>query len=233
MSWRSKARGTAPQAVSSHAASTPTHSRRHDTLETASETIVTSFPDAIRPDLKLGKYFTLSDLCTCTQTYHEYGDRIQPFPENPGETIPALQDLATHLLDPIAETFGRDRLRLTYGFCSHDLRRYLTAKDPRTGKRRGRIAPRLDQHAAFERNRHGNYVCRRPGAACDLYLTHWTSDRLVDWILDRDLPFDSLYFYGNTRPIHLSYGAEHKRAVWSFDAGGTVPRRGVPWQTNR
>jgi len=28
----------------------------------------------------------------------------------------------------------------------------------------------------------------------------------VEWILEQQLPFDSLYFYGSDRPIHISYG---------------------------
>lgn len=181
-------------------------------------------------DLKLGKYLTLNDVCTCTQTYHKYRDRLQPFPENPAETLPAWQDLAQYLLDPIIDEFGRDRFVLTYGFCSRDLKKYLEAKDPDTGQRRGRVAPNLDQHMAFERNRRGNYFCRRPGAACDFRILDLGSDRLVDWIIERDLPFDSLYFYGSDRPIHLSYGSEHKRAVWTFDVSRGIPRKGLSWR---
>ena len=41
------------------------------------------------------------------------------------------------------------------------------------------------------------------------------------------LPFDSLYFYGAERPIHVSYGPQHKRAIWTFTAQGTPTRRGI------
>ncbi|MGF1523749.1 MAG: hypothetical protein ACFBSF_15640 [Leptolyngbyaceae cyanobacterium] len=32
------------------------------------------------------------------------------------------------------------------------------------------------------------------------------SDELVKWIVAQQLPFDSVYFYGVERPIHISYG---------------------------
>ncbi|PPT07741.1 hypothetical protein CKA32_001019 [Geitlerinema sp. FC II] len=175
-------------------------------------------------NLKLGKYLTLHDVCTCTQTYHKYRDRIDPFPKNPDETLPALYRLVEEIVDPVIDEFGRDRFGLTYGFCSADLKRYLERKDPATGRRHGRVAPNLDQHMAFEKNTKGNYYCKRPGAACDFYIVNLASDRLVDWICDRELPFDSLYYYGSDRPIHISYGDEHKRALWTFDAGGR-PRK--------
>ncbi|MGD1927667.1 MAG: hypothetical protein ACFB12_02055 [Leptolyngbyaceae cyanobacterium] len=42
---------------------------------------------------KLGKYLTLEEFCTCTQTYHKYADQIDPYPQNLEETIPALAAL--------------------------------------------------------------------------------------------------------------------------------------------
>jgi hypothetical protein len=53
------------------------------------------------------------------------------------------------------------------------------------------------------------------------------SDRLVEWILEQRLPFDSLYFYGSNRPIHISYGDQHKRDIWTFTAKGTPTRKGI------
>jgi len=177
--------------------------------------------------LKLGKYLTLNDVCACTQTYHKFRDRIDPFPENLTETLPALQALFQFLIDPVIDEFGSARFRLTYGFCSRHLKKYLERKDPATGRRYGRVAPQLDQHMAFEKNRNGNYYCKRPGAACDFYIIGLDSDRLVKWIVDRDLSFDSLYYYGIDRPIHISYGNEHKRAIWTFDEGGRPTRKGI------
>ncbi|WP_017304518.1 hypothetical protein [Spirulina subsalsa] len=171
----------------------------------------------------LGEFFTLGDFCTCSQTYQKYAAQINPFPQAE-ESLQALKDLNYYLLDPITRHFGRDRLQLTYGFCSPDLKRYLNQKDPQTGVKNGRIDPSRDQHMAHERNRKGNYFCDRLGAACDFRVVGVGSDQVMQWILDAQLPFDSLYFYEVTRPIHLSYGPEHKRAIWGFTSTGQ-PRR--------
>ena len=45
---------------------------------------------------------------------------------------------------------------------------------------------------AHEKNRNGKYYCDRLGAACDFRIIGMESDRLVDWILEQELPFDSL-----------------------------------------
>ena len=44
-------------------------------------------------EIKLGKYLTLEEFCTCTQTYHKYAQNVNPYPQNLSEVIPALQDL--------------------------------------------------------------------------------------------------------------------------------------------
>jgi len=176
--------------------------------------------------VKLGKYLSLEAFCTCTQTYQKYRDRIDPYPQSE-ETLAALRELNRHIIDPIIDEFGRDRFRLTYGFCSKDLRKYLEQKDPKTGIKNGRVAPSLDQHMAHEINRNGRYYCDRLGASCDFLIRNLKSDRLVDWILDRDLPFDSLYFYGGDRPIHISHGPQHKRDIWTFTASGKPTKRGI------
>lgn len=177
--------------------------------------------------VKLGKYLTLDAFCTCTQTYRQYRDRIDPFPENLTETIPALQDLNRWILDPIIDRFGLDNFQLTYGFCSKDLIKFLEKKDPDTGIKNGRVAPALDQHMVYEKNRKGNYFCKRPGAACDFRILGETSDLIVEWILEQKLPFDSLYFYGSDRPIHISYGSQHKRSIWTFTEGKQPTQKGI------
>lgn len=52
--------------------------------------------------------------------------------------------------------------------------------------------------------------------------------RLVaNWII-ANLPFDRLYFYGSTRPIHLSYAASELREAIEMRTGPSgrlVPRR--------
>ncbi|MBW4458750.1 MAG: hypothetical protein KME47_00635 [Nodosilinea sp. WJT8-NPBG4] len=176
----------------------------------------------------LGRYLTLEEFYTCTRTYHKYADHIDPYPSNPGETIPALEALCLHIIDLVIDEFGRDRFQLTYGFCSSDLKRWLAKKDPVTRKKHGIATPSLDQHMAHEVNRNGRYYCDRLGAACDFRVLDLPSNDLVDWIVAQELPFDSLYFYGAHRPIHISYGPQHKRGIWAFTEQGT-PTRQHPW----
>jgi hypothetical protein len=178
-------------------------------------------------DQRLGKYLTLEEFCTCTRTYHNYSDQIDPFPKNLTETIPALAALCQHIIDPVIDEFGKKRFQLTYGFCSTDLKRWLAKKDPVTGLKNGRVSPNLDQHMAHEVNRNGQYYCSRLGAACDFRILNLPSDELVSWILAQKLPFDSLYFYGTDRPIHISYGPQHKRDIWAFTEKGTPTRNGT------
>jgi hypothetical protein len=59
------------------------------------------------------------------------------------------------------------------------------------------------------------------------------SDELVAWIVAQGLPFDSLYFYGVERPIHISYGPQHKRDVWAFTEQGTPTRYGMGSEEKR
>ncbi|MEM1279663.1 MAG: hypothetical protein AAGG53_06455 [Cyanobacteria bacterium P01_H01_bin.152] len=180
---------------------------------------------------QVGRYLTLEELCTCTQTYQKYADQIDPYPKNIEETIPALEALCRHIIDPVIDVFGRERFQLTYGFCSVDLKRWLAKKDPVTGVKNGIASPNLDQHMAHEVNRNGKYYCSRLGAACDFRIVDLPSDELVNWFVVQGLPFDSLYFYGVERPIHISYGPQHKRAVWAFTDNGVPTQKGTEqWQ---
>lgn len=177
-------------------------------------------------DTSLGKYLTLEDFCTCTKTYQKYFAQINPYPKNL-ETIKALQDLNQYIIDPIIDYFGKAQFQLTYGFCSPDLKKFLNQKNPITGIKNGRIEPSRDQHMAHEINKNGQYHCNRLGAACDFLILNCPSDQLVEWILNQKLPFDSLYFYGKNRPIHISYGIQHKRAIWTFTNTGIPTRKGI------
>lgn len=183
---------------------------------------------------QVGQYLSLQELCTCTQTYAKYADQINPFPQNLTETLPALEALCQHIVDPIIHEFGRDRFHLSYGFCSADLKRWIAQKDPATGIKNGKSSPQLDQHMAHELNRNGQYYCSRLGAACDFRILGLPSTALVTWIVEQGLPFDSLYFYGAERPIHISYGPQQKRAIWAFTATGVPTRRVTEiWQSSR
>ncbi len=75
--------------------------------------------------------------------------------------------------------------------------------------------------------------------------------RLVEWILEQQLPFDSLYYYGrdsrspfraasptetlrvgeaspkDLRPIHISYSPQHRRNIWAFTDKGVPTKRGI------
>ena len=186
--------------------------------------------DAVQ-NIQLGKYLTLEAFCICTQTYQKYADQIDPYPKSLEATIPALEALCQHIIDPVIDEFSRERFQLTYGFCSADLKRWLAKKDPATGIKHGRASPNLDQHMAHEVNRNGTYYCSRLGAACDFRIKDLPSDALVEWIVGQKLPFDSLYFYRAERPIHVSYGPQHKRDLWTFTDKGTPNRKGVEhWQ---
>ncbi len=127
---------------------------------------------------QLGKYLTLAEFCTCTQTYQRFADQIDPFPKNLEETLPALEALCQYIIDPVIVGFGHSRFQLTYGFCSVDLKRWLAKKDPATGKKHGIATPNLDQHMAHEVNRNGRYYCDRLGAACDVRILDLPSNAL-------------------------------------------------------
>jgi len=177
--------------------------------------------------VQLGKYLTLEDFCTCTHTYQKYAVQIDPSPKNPDATIPALKALNQFVVDPVIDCFGRDRFRLTYGFCSLDLRKYLGKGDPVTRVKNGRSDPTRAQHMAYEVKGNGKYYCERLGAACDFLITDLASNAVVEWVLRSRVPFDSLYFYGADRPIHLSYGPQQKRDIWAFTDGGQPTRKGL------
>jgi hypothetical protein len=77
----------------------------------------------------------------------------------------------------------------------------------------------------------------RLGAACDFQIVGVESESLrvtrsargIEWILEQQLPFDSLYYYGSdpcgiceaARPIHVSYSPRHRQNIWAFTEGRT------------
>jgi hypothetical protein len=182
---------------------------------------------------QIGKYLTLKEFCTCTQTYCKWADKIyNPYPENP-DSLVAIRYLCDVIIDPVIDHFGRENFQLTYGFCSHSLQCWLNKKDPETGLKNGRISPKHDQHMAHEIKANGTYWCDRLGAACDFRIRDVGSDAVIDWILAMRLRFDSLYFYGDERPIHISYGPQQKRAIWTFGASGVPTRQGIEKWTDQ
>ncbi len=158
-----------------------------------------------------GQYLTFRQLIECGETRERTG--LPNLPKQP-ESYNALRDLAVQVLAPVIDHFGM--IKLTYGFCSPELAREIP----------GRIDPKRDQHAAHELNRLGNLVCPRLGAAVDFIVEDESMLEVAQWIAD-NTPFDRLYFYGDNKPIHVSFGPEHSRQVVRMVAsksGRLVPR---------
>ena len=132
-----------------------------------------------------------------------------------GRALPRmLERVKGKLREQDIDWFGM--IRLTYGFCSPDLAR----EGP------GRIDPKLDQHAAHERNRRGKPICERLGAAADFIVDDEDMLEVARWVA-ANTPFDRLYFYGSDLPIHVSYGPERTRQIVRMVAGKSarlIPR---------
>lgn len=166
------------------------------------------------PDLDqaCGANFTFRSFIECGETQQRLA--LKNVPLNPA-TYNALYDLATLVLDPVVDYFGG--IRLTYGFCSHELGKHVSR----------RVAPKLDQHAALELTPAQKLICDRGGAACDFYVEHEDMKEVADWIIS-NAPFDRLYFYGADRPIHVSYcilGSRQAFRMLETKTGKLIPRR--------
>jgi DNA phosphorothioation-associated putative methyltransferase len=163
-------------------------------------------------DEQCGKYLTYRQLIECGETQQSTG--IANCPKQV-ESYNALYDLATLVIDPVIEYFGM--IRLTYGFCSHELGKFI----------KKRVAPKMDQHAAHELNTKNQAICPRLGAAVDFIVEDENMREVADWIT-KNTPFDRLYFYSEDRPIHVSYGPEPKRVYVDLlvtENGRQVPRK--------
>ncbi|MVF23126.1 DNA phosphorothioation-associated putative methyltransferase [Methylocaldum sp. BRCS4] len=158
-----------------------------------------------------GHHFTYRQLIECGETQARTG--LPNRPKEP-DSYTALYELATNILDPVIDYFGM--IKLTYGFCSAELAKHI----------KGRIAPKLDQHAAHERNRLDKPVCLRLGAAVDFIVEDEDMEEVARWIM-ANLPFDRLYYYGADRPIHVSYSESRLGEAWELRPqaeGRKVPR---------
>jgi hypothetical protein len=151
------------------------------------------------------------ELCTCSNTYSKYSHLINPYPEN-SESERSLSQLQTFILTPVIHHFGAENFKLTYGFCSKDLLKFLN-------REKSRICIKVDQHAAHERNAKGNYYCKHLGAACDFKIAGVDSTKVIGFL--KTLNFDSIYYYGRDRPIHVSYSQTPRRKVWEFTSQNT------------
>jgi len=149
------------------------------------------------PDIddRCGRHLSYRQLIECGETQHSTS--LANCPKQP-ESYTALYDLALNILDPVIEYFGM--ISLTYGFCSHELGKHI----------KKRVAPKLDQHASHELNTKKNLICPRLGAAVDFIVEDENMREVADWVAE-NTPFDRLYFYGEDRPIHVSYGPDQKK----------------------
>jgi len=161
------------------------------------------------------KHFTWSDLLACGDTVARRAREGVPVGNIPlrDETWEGLASLATTLLDPLWDHFGR--VEITYGFAGPPLTRHIV----------GGIAPSLDQHAGAELGPRGSPVCSRGGQSCDLRVPGVDAVTLAHWVAAK-LPFDRMYLYGLDRPVHLSWSKSPVGKVFAMCPGGrkTVPR---------
>jgi hypothetical protein len=158
----------------------------------------------------------LIDLCQCSNTYKEVSSQMRS-PNFPLETesLYALEKLIQWILLPLHREFGYSNIKLSYGFCGAELKSHLI-------KRKALICPKVDQHMSHELNSKGKRFCKHDGAACDLQIIGITSKKLVKCL--SSLHFDSIYYYGENRSVHVSYQPLHTRqAVWDMTTG--VPQK--------
>lgn len=159
-------------------------------------------------DAPVGVHFSFRDFIECGKTWKCAAFKEPTFDNRPvqDDSWLAIAQLGAVVLDPVWGQFGE--LSLTYGFSSRRLSR-LISKSSNPG-----IAPSNDQHAACELNTKGNPICRHLGAACDFRVqrqVHGMHD-VARWIANH-VQFDSLYYYGDDRPVHVSWGPLQRRSV--------------------
>lgn len=165
-------------------------------------------------DTPCGKYFTYRDFIICGETQARTG--LSNLPKE-ADSYTAIYELATNILDPVIDYFGM--IKLTYGFCSIEVAKEIP----------GRIAPKLDQHAAHEKKPNGKLICERLGAACDFIIEDEDMEEVALWISD-NTKFDRIYLYGADRPIHVSFSNFSSRQItkMKFTSNGKY----IPFTTN-
>jgi DNA phosphorothioation-associated putative methyltransferase len=170
-----------------------------------------SIPDL---DTPCGKYFTYRDFIICGETQARTG--LSNLPKE-ADSYTAIYELATNILDPVIDYFGM--IKLTYGFCSIEVAKEIP----------GRIAPKLDQHAAHEKKPNGKLICERLGAACDFIIEDEDMEEVALWISD-NTKFDRIYLYGADRPIHVSFSNFSSRQITKMKL--TSNGKYIPFTTN-
>jgi hypothetical protein len=141
-------------------------------------------------DDRCGEHFTYRDFIECGETQAK--EKLPNLPKE-ADSYKALHELATNVLDLVFDKFG-PKIELTYGFSSAELIKAIPE----------RIAPKLDQHAAHEKNRLGNFICERLGAACDFIVHGKDMREVAEWVY-KNTKVDRVYFYGQENPIHVSF----------------------------
>ena len=143
------------------------------------------------------EFFSLNDLISAGETASS-----SPLDNLPREqdTVQALASLAKAILDPVTQHF--ERPKLTYAFSGPTNIAKITRN----------IAPRVDQHASFERQRNGKRICAFDGAAADFQVRGRASTMVTQYIIE-ELDFDAIYFYGKNRPIHVSWSQSPRKLV--------------------
>ncbi len=165
-------------------------------------------------DLRCGKNFTFRDLIECGETQEKLA--LPNTPVEP-ESYWALHDLATAILDPVIDYYGG--IELTYGFCSSTLSRKISKH----------VAPKLDQHVSYERNQADKRICSRGGAAVDFVVADEDMKEVATWIC-RNLPFDRLYYYGQDRPLHVSFSQKTAGKAYEMITSTTGKRTPKPFK---
>lgn len=124
-----------------------------------------------------------------------------------------MEATARLILQPMFDVFGG--IELTAGFHSPKVLRALAHP----------TVPSLDQHCAYEKNSRGNQICARGGFAVDLIQPNHSSQDIARFIV-AELPFDRLYYYGDSRSVHVSHGPENNRAITLLveQNGRLIPR---------
>jgi hypothetical protein len=164
---------------------------------------------------QISKHFSYRDLIECGASLALHKITNLPIQD---ESWEALEQLAVQLLDPIVDHFGP--ITLTYGFCSSELARTIKKNT------NPHIAPNLDQHACHELNSKGKLICTRLGAAVDFYVNAMPNrmDEVVVWISE-NLMFDRIYYYGKSRPLHISYGPHMNQFIQLMNTNEVTGRR--------
>lgn len=150
---------------------------------------------------KCSQHFQYSDFFKCSNTWKITTPDNTPLS---ADTYSAIKQMSQTILDPLVDNFGK--VTLTYGFCSAKLASQIKKNAQPT------ITPSLDQHAGYELNSRGNRICKRDGFACDFIIPKESMRKVSRWLI-QNCDFDRLYFYDDTRPIHVSIAPENHRQI--------------------